>query len=93
LEQSGKPVFIHITGKLDRRISRVLLLQRLNIPSRLRMISPADDELCIRQRVVHNGKRLDHQLEPFVSSPLSERQNAVLGIAAPRKVRVLRPSR
>jgi hypothetical protein len=57
------------------------------------MISPADHELGIRQRLVHNRKRLDHQLEPFVRSPLSEGQNAVLWIAAAGKVGILRAAR
>jgi hypothetical protein len=90
LEESGKPIFIHVTGELDRGISRVLFLQRLNIPSRLRMISPADYELGVRQRFTHDRECLDHQLKPLVRSPFSKCQNAVLGITAPGKIGILR---
>jgi hypothetical protein len=93
LEESGKPVFIDVTGKFDRRISDVLLFQRLNITRRLRVISPPDHKLCIRQCVVHNRERLDHQFKPLIRSPLSECQNAMLRITAPRKVGILRPPR
>jgi hypothetical protein len=57
------------------------------------MISPADYELCVRQRVVDNPERLDHQLEPLVRSPFSKCQNAVLRIAPPGKVGILRSPR
>jgi hypothetical protein len=57
------------------------------------MISPADYELGIRQRFTHNRERFNHQFKPLVRSPLSECQNAVLGIAPPGKVGVFRPSR
>lgn len=56
------------------------------------MVSTSDYQLGVGQGVVHNPKRFDHQFEPFIGSPFSEREDTVLGIAAPRKVGVLGPS-
>lgn len=38
-------------------------------------------------------KRLNHELKTFVGSPFAEGEDAVLGIAAPGKVRVFRSAR
>jgi hypothetical protein len=57
------------------------------------MVTSTNDQLRIRQSRGHNLERLDHQFEPFVGSPFSERQNAVFRITAPGKVRIFRPAR
>ncbi|MHB8217946.1 MAG: hypothetical protein ACYDDS_17885 [Candidatus Sulfotelmatobacter sp.] len=57
------------------------------------MVSPADHQLGVRQSCIHYLERLDHQLKPFIRSPFSERQYAVLWIAATGEIRILRPAR
>jgi hypothetical protein len=57
------------------------------------MIPSGDDQLGVGQGCAHNLERLNHQLEPFVSSPFAEGQYAVLWVAAPGKVRILGSAR
>ena len=57
------------------------------------MVSSADNQLGVRQSCIHNLERLNHQLEPFIRSPFSERQYAVLWIAATGEIRVFGPAR
>jgi hypothetical protein len=57
------------------------------------MVSPGNHQLGVRQLLSDEIKSLDHQLQTFVSSPLAERQNAVLWSSAPGKIRGFRPAR
>jgi len=52
------------------------------------MISAGDDQLRVRQYVGDSLKSIDHEFEALVGSPLAERQNAVLRIAAAGESRV-----
>jgi hypothetical protein len=70
----------------------VLSFHRFNVSPGLRMITARHHQ----PRVGH-GRRdafesFDHQLQPLVSSPFAECQNAVLRISPPRKPRILRPA-
>jgi hypothetical protein len=57
------------------------------------MITSANNQFGIGQACVHQLERLNHEFEPFVGSPLAEREDAVLRIASPGKIRIFRPSR
>jgi len=57
------------------------------------MIAAGDDQLRIRQGFGDDVECLDHEFQPFIRSPLSESQDAMLGIAAAGKIRILRPAR
>ena len=54
------------------------------------MVSPADHQPGIGQSLRNITKGFDHQLQAFVRSPLPEGQDAVLRIAAPGKIWILR---
>jgi hypothetical protein len=56
------------------------------------MVSTAHNQLRVGHGIVDNLESLDHQLQSLIRSPLSESQNAVLRIAAPRKVGIFRPA-
>lgn len=53
------------------------------------MITSTDNELRVGKSLCHHVEGFNHEFETFISSPLSECQNAMLGIAAARKIRVL----
>jgi hypothetical protein len=55
------------------------------------MVASSNDKFCIGQTLSDNFKSLNHQFEPLVGSPFSKSKNAVLRIAAPRKVGILGP--
>lgn len=54
------------------------------------MIAAGDDQLGIRKGLRHNFERIEQKFKPFVGSPLTKRQNAMLGISPLGKIRVLR---
>jgi hypothetical protein len=56
------------------------------------MVPSRDNEPGVRKRSRDGFERLDHQLEPFVSSPFSEGENAMLWVSAPGEVGVFRSS-
>ena len=84
---------MHVAGELNCAISSTLFLYGFHIASGLRMVAAADDQLGAWHRVAHNPERINHEFEPLIGSPLAERKDAVLRIAAPRKVRVFGSSR
>jgi hypothetical protein len=57
------------------------------------MVSSAHHQAGRGQNLRDQLKRIDHQLEPFVGSPLPESQNAMLRVPAPGKIRALGFSR
>jgi hypothetical protein len=71
----------------------VLLFQRRHIARSLRVIPTGDDQLCVGQSSGHNLERFYHEFKPFVGPPLTERQNPILRIATPRKVRIFGSAR
>jgi hypothetical protein len=77
LEQIGQRIFQHIATKFNAIISRTQLSDRLRISRRLWMVSAGNHEFGLGQFRRDHVESLDHQLEPFVRSPLAERQNAV----------------
>ena len=52
------------------------------------MVAAGYNQLRIRYGIGEERKRLDHEFEPLIGSPLAERENAVLRIAAAGKVRI-----
>ena len=68
----------------------MLLLHRVDVASGLRMVAASNYQLGVRNFCRNVFERLHHQLEALVSSPLAERENAVLRITAAREVRELR---
>jgi hypothetical protein len=90
LEKVWQSLLWHVTSKLDSRIPRAPFPDRFHITRSLWMVATSDDQLGVGQGLGNNVKRFDHEFEPFVCSPFAEGQNAVLGIAAPGKIRILR---
>jgi hypothetical protein len=84
---------MHVARKLDLWIPRTLFPHRFHIARSLRMIATGNYQLRIRQGFYNDVECLDHEFEPLVSSPFSESQDAMLGIAAPGKIRILRSAR
>jgi hypothetical protein len=74
---------MHIAGKFNGRIARALPRHRFHIARGLRMIAAANNQFGMGQACVHQMERLNHKFEPFVGTPLAEREDAVLGIAPP----------
>jgi hypothetical protein len=87
LEKVRQSILMDVTGELDIRIPGVFLFHRLDIARRLRMIASPNHQSRIWQHFGHQLKCVDHQLEPFIRSPLAKGQNAMLRITAPRKIR------
>ena len=57
------------------------------------MVAAGDDQLGVRKHVGHGLKCIQHEFKAFIGSPLSKGQNTVLGIAAPREIRIFGPAR
>ncbi len=93
LEKSGQLLLGHIAGKFDVRIFGALVHHRLDIARSLRMVASPDDEPGIGQSLGKALKGLDHQFQPFVSSPFPESENAMFRIAPAGKIRILRSRR
>jgi len=55
----------------------MLAFHRFDIPGCLRMITSRNDQFGVGQFSADQGKRLDHQLQALVSSPLAKSENAV----------------
>jgi hypothetical protein len=55
------------------------------------MIPSSDDQSGMRKSSRDGFECFNHELQPFVGSPFSESENAVVWIAAPRKVGIFRP--
>ena len=55
------------------------------------MVASGDNQSRVRKRLRDGFERFDHEFQPLVGSPFAESKNAVLGIAAPRKVGIFRP--
>jgi hypothetical protein len=54
------------------------------------MVASANDQLRIGHGLRKQVEGLNHQLEPLVGSPFAESENAMLRIAAPGKIGILR---
>jgi hypothetical protein len=86
-------IFVHVAGEFNRRISHAFLLHRFHIAGRLRVISAGDHKLGVGKSRCNFLERINHQLEPFVGSPLAERKYSVIRIAAAGEVWILGPAR
>jgi len=93
LEQFWQVIFRYVSAKLDALISFALPLHGFDITRRLRMISSSDYEFGLRHFFSQEIESLYHQLEAFISSPLSESQDAVNRISPSREIGEFRPSR
>jgi hypothetical protein len=93
LKKIGQSILVDVSGELDVGISRVLFLDRLDIARCLRMVGSAHHQAGGGQDLRDQLKRIDHQLEPLVGSPLAKSQNAMLRVPAPGEIRVLGFSR
>lgn len=86
MEKIGQAIFVHVAGELNLRIAGALLPHRFHVAPGLGMIASGDDQLHIGKLFRHQLEGFDHQLQPFVSSPLAEGEDAAPRIAAPGKV-------
>ncbi len=93
LKKIRQSILMNIAGEFNSRISRILFLHRLHVTGSLRMVSSADHQPGIGQSLRDITKGFDHQLQALVRSPLPEGQDAVLQIAAPAQIWILRFSR
>jgi hypothetical protein len=93
LKKIGQSILVDISGELDAGVSRVLFLDGLDIPGCLGMVCSAHHQAGRGQDLGDQLKGIDHQLEPLVGSPLAKRQNAMLRVPAPGKIRALGFSR
>ncbi len=91
LEEIGQIILMHVAGELYRRIAGAFFPYIFHITRGLGMVAAGDDQPGVRKHVGHGLKCIQHEFKAFIGSPLSERQNAVLGIAAPREIRIFRP--
>jgi hypothetical protein len=92
LKEIRQFILIHVSRELDIWTLE-FFLHRFHIAVRLRMISPANHKLRVWKNTGNDAKSLDHQLQPLVGAPFAKRQYAVLRIAAPGKIRILRSLR
>jgi hypothetical protein len=86
LKKIGYLIFMHVAGELDCGIARPFFLHGFHIARRLRMVAAGDDQLRLGKSLGNQMEGFDHELQAFVSAPLAEREDAMLGIAAPGKV-------
>jgi hypothetical protein len=93
LEKTGQGIFLHVAGKLDSRVSSMFLFHLLHIAVGLGMVASGDHQPRMGQGFRDQMKSLDHEFEPFVSSPFAEGEDAVFGITPSRKVGIFRPPR
>lgn len=56
------------------------------------MVAASDDHPSLRKFLFHDRECVKHQFQSLVSSPLSEGQDAMLGISAAGKIRKLGPA-
>ena len=90
MEKIRQSILMHIARELNIGLVGALFLHGLYIAGSLGMVASANDQSGVWQGLRDRLKCIDHELEPFVSSPFTEGQNAMLGIAAPRKIRAFR---
>jgi hypothetical protein len=93
LEESRQPVFRHISGEFNVRISSTLVSHGIHVAGSLRMVASSDDEPGIWNSSRNNFERFQHQLQPLVGSPFSESQNAMFRISAAGEIRIFWPRR
>ena len=70
--------------------SLALLFHGVDVSGSLRMIAAGNDQLHLGHSFGKNVERLNHQFQPFVCPPFSERQDAVNRISAPFELRKFR---
>jgi hypothetical protein len=93
LKKIRKLFFRHIPCEFDSGVRSALFPHGFNIARCLRVISPGNDQLDIGKSLHHRFECLEHQFEPLVGSPLTERKYAMRGIAAAGEIRVLGSAR
>jgi hypothetical protein len=82
-----------VAGEFNGGIAGMLFLQRFHIAGGLRMVPSGDYQFGIGRGGAHDLEGFNHELKPFVSSPLAESENAMLGIAAAGKIGIFGPAR
>jgi len=89
LEKIGQLILMHVTGELNCRIPCALFFYGFDIAGSLGVVATCNDQLSAGQDVGHSLECIDHKFETLVGSPLAKGKDAVLRIAAPRKIGVL----
>ncbi len=89
LEKIRQALFVHVAGKFNARIAGTFFLHRFHIARRLRMISSTNHQSGVGQGFRNVIESFDHQLQPFISSPLAKSQDAMLWISPAREIRIL----
>lgn len=92
LKQLRQIVFGYVSEKLDAFVSGTLGFHRLDVALCLRMVATRNHKPRFRHLLGQQIEGLDHQFQALVCAPLSERENAVKGIAAAREIGEFRPS-
>jgi len=92
LEQFWNLIFVHVAGEFHV-VAGVLALHRVHVARGLRMIAAADNQLRVGKGLGDDLEGFDHQLQALVRSPLSESEDAVLGIAPLIELGILRAAR
>jgi hypothetical protein len=90
LKKRRQLILGNVASKLNCRVPRVFSPYGFHVACSLRMVTPADHESGVGQSLRHNSKGLNHELQPFVSPPFAESENAMFGVSAHGKVRIFR---
>jgi len=93
LKEQGNVFFRDITEELNLRMVAPLLRNRVDISSRFWMVSPGDHQLRVGKLRGDFDEGVDNRLQPLVCAPFPEGENAMIRIAALRKVGIFGPSR
>src|SRR5579863_155254 len=78
----------HVAPEFDSGIIFVLPRNRCHIARCVRMVPACYQKLRLRRTLSDEFEGLNYKLQPFVSSPLAERQDAMYRIAPSREVGV-----
>jgi hypothetical protein len=92
LEQNGNPGFVHIASEFNSGIASTGFLHRLDVTGGLGMVSSRDHKLGVGDGALNYLESLENEFQLFVGAPFAKCQDAVLRVAAQRKVRILGPA-
>ena len=93
MKQRGNILFGDVADEFDLRLMGALVRHLLEVAGRLGVVGSGNDQLGVRNLADDGREAFDEKLQPLVGAPLSEGEDAMLGIAATREIRVLGASR